>query len=53
MTKFVDDGHGGFAEGLPAAPMAMPEQTLERHSLLRGLRLLMLPRFAWSRARAR
>lgn len=50
----LDDGSFAMEEGLPHAPMAMPEQQLERRpALLRGLRLLRLPVLVRSRVRVR
>ena len=58
MTGQVDMHLGGAAdlveEGLPQAPMAMPEQQLERHwTLLGSLRMPHLPVLVRSRARVR
>lgn len=56
MTRHidVDMGYGAAAgQGLPYAPMAMPEQQLERGPVLRGLRLFLLPRLVWVRARVK
>lgn len=57
MTKGVDPQHANAAfradEGLPHAPMTMPEQTLERQTSVFGARLLWLPALSRSRMRAR
>jgi len=40
-------------EGLPHAPMAMPEQRLERRPVGFGLHLLLMPVRAWAWNRVR
>lgn len=55
MTDHVDiaSPQGRSATDLPDAPMAMPEQPLQRRSLARTLRRLLTPWsiLSWARAR--
>lgn len=46
-TDPVNKTRNRDANRLPAAPMAMPEQVLERRDGYRAFRLLIMPWLAW------